>query len=222
MYTGIVQEQLAVTRVAKKEGLTTFTIAFPEHLMEGLETGASVAVNGVCFTVTNIDSNTDSNIISFDAIRETLDLSNIKYLEPGTMVNIERSAKQDAEVGGHILSGHVVDTATVSEIQASENNCRITFRGNQSWLKYVFAKGFLAVNGASLTVAALNRSDESFSINLIPETLKRTNFSLLNKGDEVNIEIESQTQVIVDTVERVMAERYECMKDGQILEKNTS
>jgi riboflavin synthase len=212
MYTGIVQEQLAVTSVAKKEGLTTFTVDFPDHLMEGLETGASVAVNGVCFTVTSIDStldsNTDNNIISFDAIRETLDLSNIKYLEPGTMVNIERSAKQDAEVGGHILSGHVVDTATVSEIITSENNCRITFKGNQSWLKYVFEKGFLAVNGASLTVAALNRSDESFSINLIPETLKRTNFSLLNKGDEVNIEIESQTQVIVDTVERVMAERY--------------
>jgi riboflavin synthase len=102
----------------------------------------------------------------------------------------------------------VVDTATVSEIQASENNRRITFRSNQSWLKYVFEKGFLAVNGASLTVAALNLSDESFSINLIPETLKRTNFSLLNEGDEVNIEIESQTQVIVDTVERVMAERY--------------
>jgi riboflavin synthase len=212
MYTGIVQEQLAVTSVAKKEGLTTFTVDFPDHLMEGLETGASVAVNGVCFTVTsidcNLDGNTDNNIISFDAIRETLDLSNIKYLEPGTMVNIERSAKQDAEVGGHILSGHVVDTATVSEIIASENNCRITFRGNQSWLKYVFEKGFLAVNGASLTVAALNRGDESFSINLIPETLKRTNFSLLTEGDEVNIEIESQTQVIVDTVERVMAERY--------------
>ena len=228
MYTGIVQEQLAVTSVAKKEGLTTFTIDFPEHLMEGLETGASVAVNGVCFTVTCIESTldgstdsntdsttdssteskTDSNIISFDAINETLDLSNIKYLEPGTMVNIERSAKQDAEVGGHILSGHVVDTASVSEIMVSENNCRITFRGNQSWLKYVFEKGFLAVNGASLTVAALNRSDESFSINLIPETLKRTNFSLLTEGDEVNIEIESQTQVIVDTVERVMAERY--------------
>jgi riboflavin synthase len=204
MYTGIVQEQLAVSSVEKKEGLTTFTVDFPDHLMDGLETGASVAVNGVCFTVTSIDN----NIISFDAIRETMDLSNIKYLERGTMVNIERSAKQDAEVGGHILSGHVVDTATVGEVNTSENNCRITFKGNQSWLKYVFAKGFLAVNGASLTVAALNRDDESFSINLIPETLKRTNFSLLTEGDEVNIEIESQTQVIVDTVERVMAERY--------------
>lgn len=205
MYTGIVQEQLPVASVLKKEGLTTFTVNFPDLLMDGLETGASVAVNGVCFTVTSIDN---SNI-SFDAIRETLELSNIKYLEVGTMVNIERSARQNAEVGGHVLSGHVVDTATVSEIKSVENNHRITFTGKQSWLKYVFEKGFLAVNGASLTVAALNRNSETFSINLIPETLKRTNFSLLREGDEVNIEIESQTQVIVDTVERVMAERYQ-------------
>lgn len=204
MYTGIVQEQLPVASVTKKDGLTTFTLDFPDHLMDGLETGASVAVNGVCFTVTNIDN---SNI-RFDAIRETLDLSNIKYLAVGTMVNVERSAKQNAEVGGHILSGHVIDTATVSEVSSSENNCRITFSGDQSWLKYVFEKGFLAVNGASLTVAALDRMSETFSINLIPETLKRTNFSLLKEGDEVNIEIESQTQVIVDTVERVMEERY--------------
>lgn len=205
MYTGIVQEQLPVTDLTKKEGLTTFTVDFPDHLMDGIETGASVAVNGVCFTVTQIDS----NAISFDAISETLALSNIKYLEVGTMVNIERSARQDAEVGGHILSGHVVDTATVSEVKSAKNNRRITFKGKQSWLKYVFDKGFLAVNGASLTVAALDREGETFSINLIPETLKRTNFSLLSRGDEVNIEIESQTQIIVDTVERVMAERYQ-------------
>lgn len=205
MYTGIVQEQLPVTDLTKKEGLTTFTVDFPDHLMDGIKTGASVAVNGVCFTVTQIDS----NAISFDAISETLALSNIKYLEVGTMVNIERSARQDAEVGGHILSGHVVDTATVSEVKSAKNNRRITFKGKQSWLKYVFDKGFLAVNGASLTVAALDREGETFSINLIPETLKRTNFSLLSRGDEVNIEIESQTQIIVDTVERVMAERYQ-------------
>ena len=75
-------------------------------------------------------------------------------------------------------------------------------------MKYVFNKGYLAVNGCSLTVAAIDRQLNQFSINLIPETLRRTNFALLQKGDEVNIEIESQTQVIVDTVERVMEERY--------------
>ncbi|MFP6808686.1 MAG: riboflavin synthase subunit alpha [Pseudomonadales bacterium] len=204
MYTGIVQEQLAVKSVDKKDGLTSFSIGFPEYLLQGLETGASVSVNGVCFTVTSINSDE----ISFDAVRETLELSNIKYLEAGTMVNIERSAKQGAEVGGHVLSGHVVGTARVQSVELSENNCRMTFSGDPSWLKYVFDKGFLAINGASLTVAALDRQATNFSINLIPETLKRTNFSLLKQDDEVNIEIESQTQVIVDTVERVMAERY--------------
>ena len=72
----------------------------------------------------------------------------------------------------------------------------------------MFEKGYIAVNGASLTVAALDRSAQTFAINLIPETLERTNFSLLSVGDSVNIEVESQTQVIVDTVERIMAERY--------------
>jgi riboflavin synthase len=204
MYTGIVQEQLPILTIQKKNGMSTFSVDFPEYLLNQLETGASVAINGVCFTVTSIEN----SVVTFDAIRETLELSNIKYLEVGTMVNVERSAKQDAEVGGHVLSGHVIDTASVSEVKSSENNCRMTFTGSSSWLKYVFNKGFLAINGASLTVADLDRDAATFSINLIPETLKRTNFSLMEKGDEVNIEIESQTQVIVDTVERVMAERY--------------
>ena len=204
MYTGIVQEQLPILTIQKKNGMSTFSVDFPDYLLNQLETGASVAINGVCFTVTSIEN----SVVTFDAIRETLELSNIKYLEVGTMVNVERSAKQDAEVGGHVLSGHVIDTASVSEVESSENNCRMTFTGSSSWLKYVFNKGFLAINGASLTVADLDRDATTFSINLIPETLKRTNFSLLEKGDEVNIEIESQTQVIVDTVERVMAERH--------------
>ena len=205
MYTGIVQEQLPISGIVKKDGLTTFSLEFPEQLMEGLETGTSIAVNGVCFTVTDISGSK----VSFDAIQESLALSNIKYLEKGSMVNVERSAKQDAEIGGHILSGHVMNTATVSCIEVSENNCRLTLAGDSTWLKYVFDKGFLGVNGASLTVAKLDREASSFCINLIPETLKRTNFSLLNVGDEVNIEIESQTQVIVDTVERVLAERHQ-------------
>ncbi len=204
MYTGIVQDQLAVTSVDRKEGLMTFCIKFPTYLLEKLEIGASVAVNGTCFTVTGISDYG----VTFDAIQETLSLSNIKYLEPGTLVNIERSAKQGVEVGGHILSGHVIGTASVASVERSENNCRMTFAGDPAWLKYVFEKGFLAINGASLTVAALDRNTATFSVNLIPETLKRTNFAILKESDEVNIEIESQTQVIVDTVERVLAERH--------------
>ncbi|MEX2489636.1 MAG: riboflavin synthase subunit alpha [Pseudomonadales bacterium] len=203
MYTGIIQALVPVESIDEKEGLTTFSIRLTDDLTQDLETGASIAINGVCFTVTRIDSST----VWFDAIRETLSLSNIKYLKPGAWVNFERSARANAEIGGHILAGHVVDTATVVHIKRDENNCRITFAGKPQWIKYVFDKGFLALNGASLTVAHVDRQQNTFSVNFIPETLQRTNFSLLDEGDEVNVEIEHQTQIIVDTVERVLQER---------------
>lgn len=204
MYTGIVQACLPIATLQEKPGLYHFSIAMPDPLRDALETGASVAVNGVCFTVTDISG----DLVSFDAIEETLALSNIREIAPGTLVNVERSARQDAEIGGHILSGHIVGTAAVSQIQETENNYRLTFKGDPAWLKFVFEKGFLAVNGCSLTVAAVDRSQDQFAINLIPETLDRTNFSLLATGSLVNIEVETQTQVIVETVERIMAERY--------------
>lgn len=205
MYTGIVQRMLPVAEAVKKPGLLTFRVDFDEEMLAELELGASVAFNGCCFTVTQIDEN---GRVSFDAIQETLDITNLKYIEVGSLLNVERSARSDAEVGGHILSGHIVDTAKVVEISESENNVRMTFAGDPEWLKYVFKKGFLAVNGCSLTVADLDRENQQFAINLIPETLARTNFARLQVGDEVNIEVESQTQVIVETVERIMAERF--------------
>ncbi len=205
MYTGIIQARLPVHAVCRRGGICTFSLEFPESLLAGLETGASVAVNGVCFTVTRIQE----GLVSFDAVRETLELSNIDSLASGSIVNIERSARQDAEIGGHLLSGHVVGTARVCDIAKEQENCRMTFLGDRAWLKYVFHKGFLAINGASLTVAGIDRPENTFHVNLIPETLKRTNFSCLQVGDEVNIEIDSRTQVIVDTVERIMAEQAE-------------
>lgn len=204
MYTGIVQACLSVKALDRKEGLFTFSLEFPPELLLDLVTGASVAINGVCFTATRIDGAD----VTFDAIRETLALSNIRLIEPGSRVNIERSARADAEIGGHVLSGHVIGTATVADVAETPNNRRLTFEGDPTWLKYVFEKGFLAINGCSLTVAAVDRYANRFAVNLIPETLARTNFDELATGDLVNIEVESQTQVIVETVERVMAERF--------------
>lgn len=204
MYTGIVQRMLPIEQLTRKPGLMSFSLKFDDELRAGLEQGASVAINGCCFTVTELSG----ALVSFDAIQETLDLTNLKHLKVGTQVNIERSAKSDAEVGGHILSGHIVDTARVIDIELTENNRRLTCKANASWLKFVFNKGFLAVNGCSLTVAHLDRDSSTFAINLIPETIVRTNFEQLKVGDELNIEVESQTQVIVETVERVMAERF--------------
>ncbi len=203
MYTGIVQACLPISQIEKEEGLYSFSVRLPEELLGDLETGASISVNGVCFTVTRLKDNE----VSFDAVQETLELTNIKTIDTGDFVNIERSAKYDAEVGGHVMSGHVIGTAKVVNIEISANNRRLTFSCQPEWIKYIFNKGFIGVNGASLTVAMLNRAASEISVNLIPETLARTNFASMVLGDEVNIEIESQTQVIVDTVERIMEER---------------
>jgi len=202
VYTGIVQAMLPIASVDRKPGLMSFRLELPGDLGVDLETGASVAVDGVCFTATEIDG----NLVSFDAMQETLNITNIDDLVPGTQVNIERSAKAGVEVGGHILSGHIVDVALVTAVEDSPNNKKITFQGKPEWMKYVFNKGFLALNGASLTVASIDRESNQFSVNLIPETLKRTNFSLLREGDKVNVEIDHQTQVIVDTVTNLVKE----------------
>ena len=208
MYTGIVQATCALSFVERRPNLLHFGLCLPSALSADVTLGASIAVNGCCFTVTSMMPSGQGLDVTFDAIDETQAITNVKHFEQGSIVNVERSAKQNAEVGGHVLSGHIVGTAEVVDIEKDENRCRMTFGADAPWLKYVFEKGYLAVNGASLTIAALDRSTHKFAINLIPETLERTNFSLLSVGDPVNIEVESQTQVIVDTVERVMAERY--------------
>ena len=154
MYTGIVQANLPIDSVTRKPGLLTFAVILPEQLSEAVTLGGSIAVNGCCFTVVTRQANASGLKVTFDAIQETQDLTNIRLLEAGTLVNIERSAKQDVEIGGHILSGHIIGTAEVVHIARSENNCRMTFKADPAWLKFVFDKGFLAVNGASLTVAA--------------------------------------------------------------------
>ena len=208
MYTGIVQACCPVDHVDRKPGLLTFGITLPPEISAEVALGASIAINGCCFTVTSMQAVAAGLAVTFDAIQETQDLTNIRSIDFGSRVNVERSAKQNVEIGGHVLSGHIVGTAPVVEVLHTENNCRVTFEANPTWLKYVFEKGYLAINGASLTVAALDRGANTFAVNLIPETLKRTNFSEFSSGSLVNVEIESQSQVIVDTVERIMAERF--------------
>ena len=209
MYTGIVQGCLPISSLEKKENLYRFSIEFPSDQLEKLEEGASVAINGVCLTVTEIIG----KAVFFEAIKETLGLSNLNDLREGTLVNMERSARANAEIGGHLISGHVVGMADIVSIEKATNNYRITFTGDDTWMKFVFEKGYLAVNGCSLTVAEMDRKLKQFSINLIPETLKRTNLELLQRGDKVNIEVEAQTQAIVETVERVLNERFPLEKN---------
>ncbi len=174
----------------------------PQELLTDLEIGASVAHNGVCLTVTKIDK----DLVSFDLMTETLRVTNLGSLREGDYVNIERAMRMGTEIGGHILSGHIYCTAKVAQIIPSENNLQIRFELPQTdVMKYILHKGFIAVDGISLTVGEVK--GRQFSVNLIPETLQRTLIGQRRVGDLVNIEIDPQTQAVVDAVERYLTAR---------------
>ncbi|MES9875273.1 MAG: riboflavin synthase subunit alpha, partial [Candidatus Sedimenticola sp. 6PFRAG7] len=123
----------------------------------------------------------------------------------GSRVNFERAARFGDEIGGHQMSGHIICTAEVTRIIDSENNRQVWFRIPDDLMKYVFIKGYIGIDGISLTIGDVAAGE--FCVNLIPETLARTNMSTRQQGERVNIEIDPQTQAIVDTVERVMENR---------------
>lgn len=202
MFTGIVQATCEVVAIHKKDGLNTIEIAMPPHLKENLQRGASVANNGVCLTVTEI---ADDRVF-FDVMEETLRLTNLASLNPGCKVNIERSLTYGSEIGGHVLSGHVHTQAKVAAVSHTASHYNIRLEVAPKWMNYILYKGFVGVNGCSLTVGEVDES--SFMLHLIPETLAITNLDEAQVGTMLNIEIDSQTQAIVDTVERVLAKRF--------------
>ena len=182
------------------------TLRFPRDALEGILLGASVAVNGTCLTVTDVGE--DGDTASFDLIVETLRATNLGKLVVGSEVNYERSARVGDEIGGHTVSGHVHCTAEIVEVVDSEHNRKVVFEtSDRALIKYVLPKGFISIDGCSLTVGDVDKATGRFNVWLIPETLRVTVFGAKTVGDTVNVEIESQTQVIVDTIERYMIER---------------
>lgn len=197
MFTGIVQGIATIEEITSRPGLSTLAVRLPEDKVEGVSIGASVAINGTCLTVTRQDGAT----LYFDAMQETLRLTTLGELKAGDAVNFERAARIADEIGGHLLSGHVHTTARVVEIERPENNVTIWFEVPGEWARYIFPKGYIAINGASLTIGEVR--DNRFNVHLIPETLRATTFGKAETGDRVNIEIDSQTQTIVDTLARL-------------------
>ncbi|CAH7341393.1 riboflavin synthase [Vibrio chagasii] len=199
MFTGIVQGMATLVAINKKELFQTHTIELKDEMVQGLAIGASVAHNGCCLTVTEISGNQ----ISFDLMQATLRLTNLGQLNVGDKVNVERAAKFGDEIGGHSMSGHISLMAKLVEVIKTENNRTLWFELPETSMKYVLSKGYIGADGCSLTIGEVE--DNRFSVHLIPETLNRTLFGGREVGDEVNIEFDPQTQAIVDTVERVLA-----------------
>lgn len=202
MFTGIVQGTAEVVEIIEKRNFRTHVVRLPEALLPGLEPGASVAHNGCCLTVTAIDGDR----VAFDLMQETLRVTNLGELKPGDRVNVERAARFGDEIGGHAMSGHILCSAEVSRVNESENNRQLWFRIPAQWSKYLFTKGYIGIDGISLTIGEV--ADNEFDVNLIPETLQRTNIGERTAGDLVNVEIDPQIQAIVDTVERILPQMH--------------
>jgi riboflavin synthase len=199
VFTGIVQGLKPVRAVVQAEGLRRLDLELGE-LARGLQTGASVAVNGVCLTATRVEG----SIARFDVIAETLSCTNLGDLAVGALVNVERSMTLADEIGGHRVSGHVYDTARVAAIETSPNARVLWLEVPRRWMAYLYYKGFVAVDGASLTISGIDSAKSWFSVSLIPETISRTTLGTVETGARVNLEVDTQTQTIVDTVERML------------------
>ena len=183
MFTGIVEAKgLISKKIPSAEG-QRLQIEVPEGFNKDLKEGASVAVNGVCLTVTEYSNDQ----ISFDVIKETLRVTNLGDLNKNSEVNIERSLKFGDEVGGHLLSGHI-SCACKASLSNTEDEVEILVDKPENWGQYIYPKGYIALNGVSLTVGKV--SDESFSVYLIPETIRSTNLLTVEDGARLNLEID--------------------------------
>lgn len=223
MFMGIIQAIAPVTAIFNETAnFRTYIVKLPDRLLPGLVLGASVAHNGCCLTVTGINK----NLVSFDLMQETLRLTNLGRLQVGDFVNLERAASLQAEVGGHLMSGHIICTAKLSKIISLENSRQIWFSmANTTLMKYVFHKGYIGVDGISLTVGDV--VNNCFCVHLIPATLMGTTLGKKWLGDVVNIEIDFQTQVIVDTIERILTAHElvqmhikKCLKISEVADLN--
>ena len=200
MFTGIVQGMGRVVSVEQPAAdFRTHTVELPEDMAGGLQTGASVAHNGCCLTVTE----TDGRTARFDLMAETLDKTNLGRLKAGDLVNLERAARFGDEIGGHLMSGHITATTEILRIERTEHNTTMHFALPAALKPYILPKGFVGLDGCSLTIGSVG--EDSFCVHLIPETLRRTLFGTRQAGDTVNLEIDPQTQAIVDAVGRILA-----------------
>ena len=195
MFTGIVQGTGKIVEVSEGKGIKSFKIKVPNT--DSLDIGASVSVDGVCLTATSIEN----KIVSFDVIQETLSRTTLGQIEVDELVNIERSLKFGDEIGGHLLSGHIIATGIVNDKSKSGEGFDLSILTPPSIEKFLIEKGYIAIDGISLTIGEINNS--RFNLHIIPETMRQTTIASKQIGDAVNIEIDSTTQTIVATVERL-------------------
>ncbi|MEM1210838.1 MAG: riboflavin synthase [Planctomycetota bacterium] len=199
MFTGIVQALGEVEAVTPHDRGVRLAVRAP-GLPGPLEHGGSVAVAGVCLTLTETPCD---GLMRFDAVQETLDKTTLGRLTPGDPVNLERALLASEPLGGHVVQGHVDGVATVVSVQNDPADWRLRVSLPGAMRGWVIAKGSVTLNGVSLTVAEL--FDDGFDVALIPETLEKTTLDAAQPGDPINFEADAMVKTIVATVERMGA-----------------
>ncbi|MGI6555493.1 MAG: riboflavin synthase [Bacillota bacterium] len=199
MFTGLVEELGSVEKTEIQGRSGRFFIKGKK--IGGLAVGDSVAVNGVCLTVSAIDG----DVFMVDVMRETLERSNLGYLHQGHGVNLERALKLGDRLGGHLVSGHVDGVGRIKSILSVENAKLIEVSAPRSVLRYVVSKGSIAVDGISLTVVDCGR--DSFTVSIIPHTYRETTLGKRKIGDPVNLEVDMIAKYVEKLLNRDGNER---------------
>ncbi len=194
MFTGLVAGLGDVLACERSEQGVRLQIA--SSLIGEVREGDSVAVNGVCLTATAVTAEQ----FTADVMNETLQRSSLQEVDAGDEVNLELPLRPADRLGGHIMQGHVDGTGTIAGLQDDGFARRVQINASEDVLRYVVEKGSIAVDGVSLTVAAID--DRSFTVSLIPETLQRTNLGKAQTGDKVNLEVDVLAKYVEKLVRR--------------------
>ncbi len=193
MFTGIIEEVGIIKRIERGQHSAVLTI-HAETVLEGTNIGDSIAVNGICLTVTKLYS----DCFCADVMHETLNRSSLSSLSIGSSVNLERAMSANGRFGGHIVAGHVDGIGRICGIRRDDTAVWYTITASSDILRYIVEKGSITIDGISLTVADV--TPDSFSVSTIPHTVSHTNLSKRHKGDTVNLE----TDIVGKYIEKLL------------------
>lgn len=195
MFTGLIEEVGKIRQITQKSDGIVLTVE-ADKVIHGTNTGDSIAVNGVCLTVVQING----NLLKFEVSTETIKRSNISKLKINDPVNLERAMMAGGRFGGHIVQGHVDTTGYVSSIKPVGSHTQFGITIPADYLDYVIEKGSIAVDGISLTINYIK--ENNILLNIIPHTLENTNLGYRKVGDEVNLEFDILGKYVVQTMKR--------------------
>lgn len=201
MFSGIVQTVGKIESIKDKNHIKTIRIETHGDYLEDIAIGQSVSVDGVCLSLVK----KNKEYCEFEAVEETINRTTLGSYKQGTKVNLEKSLKFGDTVGGHFVSGHIHTKGRIVEVELIGESKNILVEIEEKWIKYLTEKGYISVNGASITIGKVSKN--TFYVHLIPETLKTTNLDELIYDNYVNLEFDQTTIAIVDTTERLINQK---------------